>query len=397
MTQLYLTDAGVQAMMSAQSGGIALQLQGFILGSAYNYTFPQSTVYPPVSGVPYSNTSQTTIKGTQVYPTPPTTSSGQINTAPISNYHLQADGVTGAFSIVLGLTVGNFTFGEIAVVMPNGTVFGIANLQNLQPKTATVAGSTGNIVQIALTFQANGTIPIIQINNSTPTQAVLATTQAVDNITGGPSSQTVNTILGLNQDEYGRAVEMVEQDANTWQASQYDWQIYSGTIPSSGIITSDKTFTDPNVANIAVYQQVAGRWAIRFTSGALRGQWRQLVPAPVWTNGTIMKSGYIVQAASVSNPNAYYYCTTPGTTGSTEPTWPTVSGNTVTDGSVVWTYNPGNVNPNNALIWNGSTGAVTLGNLTYQLMRASSFTGLNRYIEEYMMFRQAQAYWHWHD
>lgn len=395
MTQLYLTDAGVQAMMSAQTGGIALQLQGFILGSAYNYSFPQSTLYPPVSGVPYSNTSQTTIKGTQVYPTPPTTSSGQINTAPISNYHLQADGVTGAFSIVLGLTVGNFSFGEIAVVMPNGTVFGIANLQNLQPKTATVAGSTGNIVQIALTFQANGTIPIIQINNSTPTQAVLQTTQTVDNVTGGPGSQTVNTMLALNQDEFNRAVAMVEQDANTWQASQYDWQIYSGTVPSG--VNSDKSIIDPAIANISVFQQVAGRWAIRFTSGAVRGQWRQLIPAPVWTAGAIVKAGYVVQAASVSNPNAYYYCTTPGTTAGTEPTWPTVSGNTVTDGTVVWTYNPGTVNPNNALIWNGSTGATVLTGLTYQLLRASSFTGFNRYMEEYMMTRQYQSYWHWHD
>jgi hypothetical protein len=395
MTQLYLTDAGVQAMMAAQTNGLALQLQGFILGSAYNYSFSPSTLYPPVSGVPYSNTSQTTIKGTQVYPTPPTTSAGQINTAPISNYHLQADGVTGAFSVILGLTLGNFSFGEIAVVMPNGTVFGIANLQNLQPKTATVAGATGNIVQISLTFQANGTIPVIQLNNSTPTQAVLATTQVVDNVSGGPSAQTVNTLLSLNQDEFSRATELVEQDANDWQSSQYDWQIYSGTVPTG--TNSDKTFVDPNVGNIAVFQQVVGRWMIRFTSGAVRGQLRQLTPAPLWSQGAVYKLGYIVQAASVSNPNAYYYCTTAGTAGTTEPTWPTVSGNTVTDGSVVWTYNPGNVNPNNSLIWNGSTGATALAGITYQLLRASSFTGLNRYLEEYMLFRQYQAYWHFHD
>lgn len=39
-----------------------------------------------------------------------------------------------------------------------------------------------------------------------------------------------------------------------------------------------------------------------------------------------------------ATPNGHMYrCTTPGTTGSGEPTWTTTSGGTVTDGTAVWT------------------------------------------------------------
>jgi hypothetical protein len=41
---------------------------------------------------------------------------------------------------------------------------------------------------------------------------------------------------------------------------------------------------------------------------------------------------------TTGNQNGYWFqCTTPGTTGSTEPAWPSTVGSTVSDGSAVWT------------------------------------------------------------
>lgn len=58
-------------------------------------------------------------------------------------------------------------------------------------------------------------------------------------------------------------------------------------------------------------------------------------PAPTWQASTAYILTNIV--SPVTGNGFHYECTTAGTTGSTEPTWPTVVGNTVTDGTVVWT------------------------------------------------------------
>jgi prepilin-type N-terminal cleavage/methylation domain-containing protein len=54
---------------------------------------------------------------------------------------------------------------------------------------------------------------------------------------------------------------------------------------------------------------------------------------PVWAANTAYVLGQAVQAG----PGSYFYCTVPGTSGGTQPAWPSATGATVTDGSVVWT------------------------------------------------------------
>ena len=58
------------------------------------------------------------------------------------------------------------------------------------------------------------------------------------------------------------------------------------------------------------------------------------IASDVWVASTAYPLSTI-RVPTVGNGYAYYV-TTPGTSGVTQPTWPTVSGSTVTDGTVVW-------------------------------------------------------------
>jgi hypothetical protein len=58
-------------------------------------------------------------------------------------------------------------------------------------------------------------------------------------------------------------------------------------------------------------------------------------PTTTWVKSTFYPLGAPV-TPTVSN-TFYYQCTTPGQTSATEPAWPLVVGNTVTDGGAVWT------------------------------------------------------------
>jgi hypothetical protein len=63
--------------------------------------------------------------------------------------------------------------------------------------------------------------------------------------------------------------------------------------------------------------------------------WYEATNPPAWSNGVVKALGDAVRPTA---RNGYTYeCTTAGTTGSTEPTWPTTVGATVTDGTVTWT------------------------------------------------------------
>ena len=97
----------------------------------------------------------------------------------------------------------------------------------------------------------------------------------------------------------------------------------SGHIGTDGIVVSSETGTN--------YQLNVSGNNLRFFAPSDR-----YANIPRWQATEAFPTIHALIKPSVDN-NFYYYPSTPGTTGGSEPTWPTTAGATVTDGTVVWT------------------------------------------------------------
>ena len=111
---------------------------------------------------------------------------------------------------------------------------------------------------------------------------------------------------------------------------------------------------------------------------------------PVWASGT----AYGVAAVKPTTPNGYYYfASVPGTSGSSEPAWPTSTGATVVDGTVTWTAQPvslsvgsirmtapgGGIQVEEALIDNNSISNTRIGIVT-DYVRKSAVSNNNMFV-----------------
>jgi hypothetical protein len=65
--------------------------------------------------------------------------------------------------------------------------------------------------------------------------------------------------------------------------------------------------------------------------------WGQPSQISAWTEATVTALLDDTLPTPANQNGNWFQCSTAGTTGSTEPTWPTTFGATVTDGDVVWT------------------------------------------------------------
>jgi hypothetical protein len=70
--------------------------------------------------------------------------------------------------------------------------------------------------------------------------------------------------------------------------------------------------------------------------GTVRPRYNGWAAATAYAVGDRVVSTAMLNGNPQATANLYFACTVGGTSGGTQPTWPTVAGNTVTDGTVTW-------------------------------------------------------------
>lgn len=273
-----ITQAGLQAVNHAQTGGPDINITTVKLGSAFNYT-PSSA--------------QTTLTGSLLY------------SGPIFNYSVDSDNQVN-YTIYLDQTIGTFSFGEVGLYLADGTLFAITALTQLQEKVA-VAGSTpGNVVSFIAKLVLQALAPVItwtpQINNL----ANVIEIQSVDQLPLATNASNPNAYSIQTGDEYGNITLGLRETGGglwTFDTHQYPW-IY-GTVGAS---STDTTLYDPTIDSYLIGNVQAGRFIVQFTTGSRQSYCRYIQTAPASGQVTFTSLGgvapqpgdsYVIYASNV--------------------------------------------------------------------------------------------------
>ena len=242
--QFVITNAGLQAVANAQSGGPAVNITTFQVGSAYAYN-PTATM----SG----------LQGTSLY-------SGLI-----SGYSVDSlNQVT--YLLNMNQTVGTFQFGEVGVYLSNGTLFALAAFTNLQEKVAASSSNAGNLVTLLAKLLLSGIAPTISFTNLNLQNAILLEVPIPDGlpVPNAPNSSNIYSVQ--SGDDSGRAVLAVrETTASLWSFNTHYPYLTTH-------VTSVGSTTQTNCSSIVGIQfsSVAGRYLVQFTSGLNAGVVRNI-------------------------------------------------------------------------------------------------------------------------
>lgn len=364
--KMKFTSVGLAAAATARTNGPLIDIVKFAVGSAYNYEPDQD---------------DTALHGTQLYPV-----GGGL--APPTNYYVTTDAngnKVANFSLIMDDSIGDFQFGEIGLYLPGGELIALHALSYLQTKTQSTPSVAGNTIEMLFRMIMTSGDPIIEFETITAQTATRAEFSSVD-LLNPPSASDANTYLTTFKDEYGRAPVLDKADNDTWYSPQYDMKVGTFTTGANSSHFSTNVAALDNVE----FNVLPGRYLIRFTSGALMGRVRQVIPTPTFAQSTVYVLHQIVKP-TVPNGRVYRVSTA-GTSAAAEPSWNTTVGGTTTSGTVTFTTIA--ADNQTTLSWNGSLGVPVPSGTTFDLYRASAWTDLERYMNEIQL--RNLVGWHFH-
>jgi len=128
---------------------------------------------------------------------------------------------------------------------------------------------------------------------------------------------------------YDHAISNALAGAINYTSDSIKMALLTGYTPN---VDTDQHWSDVSAKEIAGTGYTAG-------GAALGSKSTTVTPANSWGTSRAATTAYVVgNVVRPASGNGYLYqCSTAGTTGSGLPTYPTVVGQTVTDGTAVWT------------------------------------------------------------
>ena len=167
-----------------------------------------------------------------------------------------------------------------------------------------------------------------------------------------PFIQIVGNSLKYNREKTLPAVGWHAPVTGTWTTSEPTFEQCSASLCVLGGDADADNFLKATRSNIqdleaAVIEQKAKALRHEFENTFLNGDsgvdanqpddLYKLLKGTAWEASTAYSLGDIVVPTAGLENGFRYECTTAGTSGGSEPTWPTTEGATKTDGTVVWT------------------------------------------------------------
>ncbi len=190
-----------------------------------------------------------------------------------------------------------------------------------------------------------------------PASSVSERTVSAGQLRFQPTGENGHRYLGLSP---GYTINISGEKIESETAENGQWELDDST-PTKTKRTGKITCRQDSLNNLAMFVRGSIESIVQ-TSGSVTGEDHAVMPdryyqlgasasnltgvrgvsalsfavtATTWTATTVKASGNIVKATA--SPLYAFRCTTAGTTGATEPTWPATVGATVTDGTVTWT------------------------------------------------------------